>query len=98
MNKKNLMATALFVTGSFVVCAENQSQIDSLKFEELEEVIGGSSQSRYTIAEIEHGKEVGLAAFYFEDEILRGYLIESMEDGELPTQNDYTYYLSAVFS
>ena len=67
-------------------------------FEELEEVIGGSSQSRYTIAEIEHGKEVGLAAFYFEDEILRGYLIESMEDGELPTQNDYTYYLSAVFS
>ena len=39
MNKKNLMATALFVTGSFVVCAENQSQIDSLKFEELEEVV-----------------------------------------------------------
>ena len=36
--------------------------------------------------------------FYFEDEILRGYLIESMEDGELPTENDYTYYLSAVFS
>ncbi len=67
-------------------------------FKELEEAIGGSSQSRYTMAEIEHGKEVGLAAFYFEDEILRGYLIESMEDGELPTQNDYTYYLSAMFS
>ena len=67
-------------------------------FKELEEAIEGSSQSRYTAAEIENGREVGLAAFYFEDEILRGYLIESMEDGELPTQNDYTYYLSAVFS
>ena len=67
-------------------------------FKELEEAIGGSSQSRYTAAEIENGREVGLAAFYFEDEILRGYLIESIEDGELPTQNDYTYYLSAVFS
>lgn len=67
-------------------------------FKELEEAIEGSSQSRYTVAEIENGREVGLAAFYFEDEILRGYLIESMEDGELPTQNDYTYYLSAVFS
>lgn len=67
-------------------------------FKELEEAIEGSSQSRYTAAEIENGREVGLAAFYFEDEILRGYLIESIEDGESPTQNDYTYYLSAVFS
>ncbi len=67
-------------------------------FEELEEAIGASSQSRYAIAQIEHGKEIGLAAFYFEDDILRGYLIESIEKGELPTQNDYTYYLSAVFS
>ena len=46
-------------------------------FKELEEAIGGSSQSRYTIAEIENGREVGLAAFYFEDEILEAYKNEA---------------------
>ena len=59
-------------------------------FEELEEVIGGSSQSRYTIAEIEHGKEVGLAAFYFEDEILRG-IREAKDLDEYNSLSDAAY-------
>lgn len=67
-------------------------------FKELQEIIGASSQSRSTVAEIQCNKEIGLAAFYFEDEILRGYRVEAIEKGELPTQNDYTYYLTATFS
>ena len=71
-------------------------------FDEVEEAIyGSSSQGRETEADIEHGKEIGIGCVHFGESIVTSYSPEQIENGEfeeLHNQNDYTYYLSVVFS
>ena len=66
--------------------------------DELEKMLSASSSGRTTVADITPGKKIGLACFMYDERDLLGYSVEDIESGILPTENDYTYYLTVTFS
>ena len=66
--------------------------------DELEKMLSASSSGRTTVADITPGKKIGLACFMYDERNLLGYSVEDIESGILPTENDYTYYLTVTFS